>query len=210
MNIWANHKLSEREAITCPMCRRDWGPSALADLKRLMTEFQQRSKVNSRHDNTICANCLCHPIVGARYHCLVCDCADVCKRCWKSGAHKQHPAIKKGNPAEPWQPVIQNRDNRGLVDALQSREISPSDYEALLALDRPGISLYDYLSEILPSTDPGSECQYCHMPQSIPWKQLPCGHKVHGRCLHDLFQEDKNECAIDGRVIWLGYESSMV
>jgi len=208
MNIWANHKLSEREKITCPMCRRDWGPAAIGELKRLLVEFQAKARAGSKHDNTVCGNCLVHPISGQRYHCLVCDCFDLCRKCYKSGLHRHHPTIKRASPADVWRPVAARRGARPGAE-LEGRELSPNDYEALLALDsHSGVSLFDFLAELLPDAEAGGTCEYCHMEQLIPWKALPCGHTLHKRCLHDLFQEEKNECSVDGRVIWLGLESS--
>lgn len=33
IEVWVKHKLSNGQKITCPLCRTDWGPNALEDLK---------------------------------------------------------------------------------------------------------------------------------------------------------------------------------
>ena len=33
MERWVKHKVQNSQEVTCPLCRTDWGPNALEDLK---------------------------------------------------------------------------------------------------------------------------------------------------------------------------------
>ena len=70
MKVWADHKASTGDAITCPLCRADWGEDTP---KALQTEkaSQRRGPANV-HYNVHCAICRQTPLYGNRYRCVQC------------------------------------------------------------------------------------------------------------------------------------------
>jgi hypothetical protein len=50
MLVWASHRVSEREIVTCPLCRVDWGLGTLQTIRKLLHEHQaaaSKTKVGS-------------------------------------------------------------------------------------------------------------------------------------------------------------------
>ena len=168
MKIWAEHKDSQKDQITCPLCRCDWGQGVLQELNKLMRKLRKKPAI---HSNCACIGCGASPISGHKYHCLLCPDFDFCGKCYKS-YHKDHPFIEKTSPAAPWQPAM-----RVNVESYANREFSPEDYEMLQKLDeRPCLSefIYSFLQDCRPGT-----CALCATEQNTKWKKLPCGHEAH-------------------------------
>ena len=102
-------------------------------------------------------------------------------------------------PAE-WTAVVpyssrsnQLREDRERMTLLQHRDLSPADYNELLALDGPAFSapsLHEHLVNALPdiatSDYSGQKCKYCSISLSVDRtaKQFPCPsqHIVHRTC----------------------------
>lgn len=132
------------------MCRSDWGPLALHELRKMNVAGEQ-------HKNSLCAHCVMRtPIIGARYRCLTCADYDLCQKCFRTtSVHAQHNFVKKESPSGSWKPAkrcVQRNNHRrqtnssqqsvnlSLIAQLQSREITSNDYDLLLSLDNPGTS----------------------------------------------------------------------
>ena len=169
MKVWAEFKVTQKDKITCPLCRNDWGNNVLAELIRLLRK--KTKKPQQIHSNSVCINCEASPIAGVKYHCVVCPDFDLCGKCFKK-THKEHPFIKKQTPSSQWEsePKINS-------EMLLNRDFAPEDYELLSQLDtKPCLS--EFLFSILPDTSPGV-CYICKTDQPAGWKKLACGHVAH-------------------------------
>lgn len=69
MIVWAEHRQSIGESVTCPLCRADWGVNALRDLKQIK---QNKKKPNNVY-NITCNACHINPIYSTIYRCLFCE-----------------------------------------------------------------------------------------------------------------------------------------
>ena len=121
------------------------------------------------HRDARCKSCRCMPIVGTRYRCLVCpEKVELCSECFRSCMHPHHPFASRERPSSKWLAAPcraaerQQVDPEGAADtnssgrgsgatadgtpleealaALQHREITPEDYDLLMALSQTGPS----------------------------------------------------------------------
>ena len=154
MKMYAEHNQSVGKKVTCPLCRVDWGPMAVHDLRKEVAGVANHPKVRCSH----CPNR--QEIVGVNYRCLVCAQYDMCDRCFRGTAvHAQHPFVKRDAPGQQWAPAprIRRRGSVGemflerqqgggsstahlsLIRQLQDiqavREFTAEDYELLQQLD---------------------------------------------------------------------------
>jgi len=167
MKVWAEHKASVGDKITCPFCREDWGPGAVETIKK---EIRQSRRPPNVHYGVTCNSCKSGPITGNRFRCLVCADLDLCERCFcRTQAHKDqgHPFVSRPTIDSNWEtatrppPVTGTRRTRAatdeqvvpaeLVNELQTRELGVEDYELLLQLDaRQGpVPLHQHLATAL-------------------------------------------------------------
>lgn len=109
IKVWVQHKLSQKEMITCPMCRVDWGCGILDEILREEDLFINRFIV---HKGKGCQNCNMKPIKGNLFHCLYCQNYDLCEACYKSYQHFMHNKflMKIKNDGE-WLPAF-NREKQ--------------------------------------------------------------------------------------------------
>ena len=168
MKVWAEHKASVGDKITCPFCREDWGPGAVEDIKK---EIRQSRRPPNVHYGITCAACKAGPITGNRFRCLVCADCDLCERCFSRHAHKEqgHPFVSRPTVDSNWvaatRPPGGRAAGRGraasdapevpadLINDLQSRELGVEDYELLLQLDEAqqrAVPLHQHLAAALP------------------------------------------------------------
>ena len=169
MKVWADFKTEQRNDITCPLCRCNWGNKALAEITKLLRK--NKAKKPQIHSRSACVGCGVSPIVGVKYHCLICCDFDFCGNCYKT-YHKEHPFIKKTAANSSWEPAP-----RSNAEALANREFSPEDYELLQQLDS-NPTLSEYLLGLLPETSAGI-CYICKSEQQTRWRKLACGHSAH-------------------------------
>jgi E3 ubiquitin-protein ligase ZSWIM2 len=168
MKMWAEYKVSQKENISCPLCRCNWGNSVLNELQRLEHKTKKKKAI---HSSTACLGCGASPITGPKYHCLICPDFDFCSKCYNC-AHKEHPFIKKLTPSSKWESCP-----RVNPESLANREFSPNDYELLQQLDsKPCLS--EYLFSALPDSAP-DVCHLCKNELPGRWKRLACGHSAH-------------------------------
>ena len=165
MIMYAEHQKSVGKKVTCPLCRSDWGPMALYDLK---TELQNNNNNNNgsshNHPKVRCCHCPSRTeLIGLNYRCLVCNDYDLCERCFRTTAvHAQHPFVCRESHSDTWKPApriprrntISNQRRRlqqattstssnsatsSLIRQIQQiqqyREFNSNDYELLLRLD---------------------------------------------------------------------------
>ena len=154
MKIWAEHKASVGDKVTCPFCREDWGPGAVETIKK---EIRQSRRPPNVHYGITCGSCKAGPITGSRYRCLVCADLDLCEGCFSHRqAHRDqgHPFVSRPTVDRTWMPATRPPPARAaeggragasesalpaqLVNELQSRELGVEDYEMLLQLDAVG------------------------------------------------------------------------
>jgi E3 ubiquitin-protein ligase ZSWIM2 len=196
MKVWAEHKESQRDNITCPLCRCDWGPGVLNDLNKMMRKLRKKPAI---HSNSTCLGCGSSPIQGHKYHCLICPDFDFCSKCYKS-YHKEHPFLEKSNPSAPWQAAV-----RINPESYANREFSPEDYEMLQKLDeKPCLS--EFIFSFLQESRPGI-CALCASEQKTRWKILSCGHEVHDVCVLQALRDEKYFCGIDKKPFFYGLAS---
>lgn len=69
MKVWAEHRASLEEPVTCPLCRKNWGSTALKDIKSEI----RRAQPTHVHLKVACAACSATPIYGVCYRCLACE-----------------------------------------------------------------------------------------------------------------------------------------
>lgn len=154
MKMYAEHNQSVGKKVTCPLCRTDWGPMALHELKKEVAGV-------SNHPRVLCCHCPSRQqITGTNYRCITCARYDLCDRCFRGTAvHAQHQFVKRDAPDAEWSPAPRVRRRRGpaalansgrngqrasglsasllsqLQDIQSRREFSSEDYELLLQLD---------------------------------------------------------------------------
>mmetsp|Transcript_1519 Transcript_1519/g.5999 ORF Transcript_1519/g.5999 Transcript_1519/m.5999 type:complete len:822 (-) Transcript_1519:95-2560(-) len=106
MRVWAEHKQASGDAVSCPLCRANWGTKA--DPSRLRRDAAEHLKRHppAVHRGVRCGSCGRGPIVGRRFRCLQCPEAasgparhraashsrglDLCSECFFAGAHPEH------------------------------------------------------------------------------------------------------------------------
>ena len=203
MKVWAEHKSSTAEKVTCPLCREDWGPLAMEELKK---ELRRTRRPPNVHTGVRCAACRGAPVTGPRYRCVSCIDTDLCGACFNRGVHAHHTFVAKPTvdaewataerPPPPTHPAPAAGAPAGLppglsadfIAGLQSRELTVEDYDALLALDGPRTRpLHAHLAAALRA--PAAEalaaagargdglCALCRcaLHAAADLRELPCG-----------------------------------
>ena len=211
MKIWAEHKISVKEKVTCPLCRVDWGPYALLELRSQQRPRNGRRLKRNDHPRIFrCQQCQACPIVGKLYLCLECPLPFValCGKCFDRGCHKRsgHNFAMKTNGLDVWNPVLRSPERVGveaaplsLINELQGRDITADDYQLLLSLDErnksPDISFPKYLCRLLRRTRPMNaahercQCGSCTLVVSSGEnsRMTPCcGRTYHRDCLEEV------------------------
>jgi E3 ubiquitin-protein ligase ZSWIM2 len=224
MKVWAEHRTSLGENVTCPLCRKDWGPLALHELKR---QSDVRRRTSDIHRGVACKGCRTLPIHGTNYRCVHCRSYDLCTACFNGGTHSHHAFVMRRLTTDAWVPAVREDRHAAAVQRLaielQSRELSSADYDTLLSLDhRPdSVPLYVHLATLLPEATPGVgvACVICDEPLSgrtvsiggavagCSAKRLPCLHEVHSECLRTQLANEEYDCARDGTPIFKGLSS---
>lgn len=169
--------------VRCPLCRESWGAAetVLATLRRkLDTPGKTGSDV---HLGITCSQCHRRPVTGDRFRCLTCPTLfDLCSACFARGAHSQHPFVQKARVGDAWRPAPRTRRRD---DTLQFRDLTPEDYDRLLALDNDDdLTLGAYIArDVLAASHScplGDSCAAC--AQAEPDAFFPCGHRTHREC----------------------------
>mmetsp|Transcript_18627 Transcript_18627/g.61188 ORF Transcript_18627/g.61188 Transcript_18627/m.61188 type:complete len:616 (-) Transcript_18627:259-2106(-) len=215
MKVWGEHKTSQKENISCPLCREDWGPDALALLSR---DLRPPRRPSNLHHGVCCSRCRSLPVVGTRYRCLLCQDLDLCSSCFAHDSHRHHPFVQKELRDSPWAPANRQANRRGdggegrlqqqLMQQLQSRELTEDDYEVLLQLDSSSglVSLHEHLVLSLPhpsrdqvaqAGERGStSCVFCShaINNGSELRRLTCSCLAHQLCLQSQLILDPSLC----------------
>lgn len=193
MSLYAQHNISTGKrgsgTVLCPLCRADWGPMALNQIKedcKTSSELKHacasvscsQCKINVRNTFYRCIECSLRGDLSSSQHPLgdstvrtTYTPADFCQRCYESSSsgHARHHFIKADAKValhdHAWEPVIKaaNISSDDLIANLQSREFTAADYDLLLSLDastKP--SLVSVIVEAMPIyTGIQTTCCWC-------------------------------------------------
>lgn len=193
MKIWGDHRSAKGDKVTCPLCRTDWGPHAMSDIRKMALKVIKQPKV---HNSAVCARCGMTPIRGERYRCLSCENTDLCHRCRDD--HNAHYLLVKPSERDPWKSGNKPVDLQGLLH----RELRDDDYSDLLELDEmPPLAEF-----ILKATNDGvyGICSICNTSKPCKFKSFTCGHSAHEDCLLTALREEKYICLVDKQPILPG------
>ncbi|KAE9018826.1 hypothetical protein PF005_g9340 [Phytophthora fragariae] len=155
MKVFGESRRQSKENIICPLCRQDWGDTALSSLRK---EIDTANRAPNVHKGASCRKCKTKPIRCERYRCVQCKNVDLCARCFKSNAHSNHAFVMKHNVPDAWVPAIRENKPRtaissDLIRDLENRELSTNDYDVLLQLDQGDKHpIQDYLVKVVSGT----------------------------------------------------------
>jgi hypothetical protein len=79
VRVFGESRKQSKENIICPLCRHDWGDSALTEIKK---ELEKVNRAPNVHKGASCKKCQAKPIRNERYRCLQCKNVDLCDRCF--------------------------------------------------------------------------------------------------------------------------------
>ena len=126
--VYRDHCAACDRELTCPLCRREWGelrwsPPPMRKGKRTSSARRtRRSDDDAPRHGATCGGCRAAPIVGVRHVCAVCSNFDLCARCFRRGAHGEHPFVAVERPGGPETPAARDEGDallagdRGAVD----------------------------------------------------------------------------------------------
>jgi E3 ubiquitin-protein ligase ZSWIM2 len=204
MKVWADHKATTSDQVSCPLCRSNFSLDFLRDLKKQALEAKKKKKSSLLvHADTQCTLCKMTPITGERYHCVICQTLDCCGKCFRLGTHQHHPFLVRHKPSDSWVPVDPILAQSSLI---QPDEQAQSALKPQRSTDTRQ-TLGEFLANALMLTDEGI-CVLCGLDQrQILRRLLRCGHTVHEACLVEVMQDSCNSCPVDGAQILPGLES---
>ena len=112
--VYRDHCAACDRELTCPLCRREWGelrwsPPPTRMGKRTSSARRTRQATTMRRDTARRAvGARAAPIVGVRHVCAVCSNFDLCARCFRRGAHGEHPFVAVERPGGPETPAARD------------------------------------------------------------------------------------------------------
>ncbi|CAG9319700.1 unnamed protein product [Blepharisma stoltei] len=176
MKIWADHKISNDEIVTCPMCRAEWKLATLQKPDPLpISELKQKIKHNP---DSWCEGCGKCPIRNEKFKCLACPEIYLCLRCFYI-EHIDHPMLRKRSYKHRWEPAFR-----------------PGEKEC---------DLETYIMKAVPSAE-GWECIICKDRAECDWKIFLCGHTAHECCLIINLRNHQYLCPEDDSLILSGLD----
>lgn len=96
VKIWVEHKVTTQAAVTCPMCRCNWGKRVLEQLSFEEAEWknsQRKAELSTKAMEFGCKGCGIDKIPGTIYKCLLCEDYSLCVACFSANKHVKHPFI---------------------------------------------------------------------------------------------------------------------
>jgi Ring finger domain len=210
MQNYSQYKISNKEAAGCPLCRVDWA------LDLLKADCRGQASLKHTCSPVYCASCT-FPQRMKFNRCIECSQAalqsvpprkvvDFCLRCYTSigREHTNHHFLTSDASVTDfneifWVPVVNHRSlshvmDKDILTALQQRELSVEDYEALLELDKVVPDLSTQL--ILSLEESSCRDQRLSTIGTVCWckgkasasdgdkiRVLPCQHTCHEMCL---------------------------
>lgn len=213
LKIWAEHKKSTSDGISCPMCRASWDEEEL----KKATVKQIAEKINyvnlKPHKGVNCSTCSRINIKCERFHCLLCENVDLCVECFLMNKHnKEHFFIVKNNVEEKWMGVeISHPERREYnIKNIKFSQFLISllkDYEKITNSEEPDL---DDKRCIVCMSDRASQLQLLKLKSLVM-----CKHVIHFKCSESLFkthlekhnylvEENFNLCKLDKIPIFPG------
>ena len=210
MQNYSQYKISNKEAAGCPLCRVDWA------LDLLKADCRGHASLKHTCSPVYCASCT-FPQRMKFNRCIECSQAalqsvpprkvvDFCLRCYTNigREHTNHHFLTSDASVTDfneifWVPVVNHRSlshvmDKDILTALQQRELSVEDYEALLELDKVVPDLSTQL--ILSLEESSCREQRLNAIGTVCWckgkattsdsdklRVLPCQHTCHEMCL---------------------------
>ena len=217
MQNYSQYKISNKEAASCPLCRVEW----VLDL--LKGDCRGQASLKHSCSPVFCTSCTFPQ--GAKFNrCVECSQTaatfspprkpiDFCLRCYTSigREHTNHHFVSSDASVTDfnevfWVPVVNHRSLSHIMDkdtlaALQQRELSIQDYEALLELDKvvPDLptqlilSLIEVTREEMKRKEGNKAVCWCSSKASTVESdrilKLPCQHTCHESCLQRVVRE---------------------
>lgn len=216
MQNYSQYKISNKEAAGCPLCRVDWA------LDLLKGDCRGQASLKHSCSPVYCASCT-FPQRMKFNRCIECSqtallsvpprkSVDFCLRCYTNigREHTNHHFVSSDASVTDfneiyWVPVVNHRSlshvmDKDILTALQQRELSVEDYEALLELDKV---VPDLSTQLILSLEESS-CREQRLKESgmVCWckgkaatgvsdklRVLPCQHTCHEMCLKKIVIE---------------------
>lgn len=99
MKVWVQQKQSAgKKEIACPMCRVDWGETALTEIRLEERTFEMSRKCHKR----TCQSCKANPICGSIFVCVQCPNYAICWKCFSRHPHAHQAYLTKTVSTEPY------------------------------------------------------------------------------------------------------------
>ncbi|KND03239.1 uncharacterized protein SPPG_02292 [Spizellomyces punctatus DAOM BR117] len=206
------------DTVKCPLCRKDLG--TVEELKTQLSAEEkgdrQKRKEKTRkpalHKGTSCQECGCLSIVGKCHRCTVCQSYHLCDKCFTSGAHSDHTFTHRSRPNSPSRLSprrVAPTFPQAVLEDMQTRELGDADYEALLALDSPGVNQGDIPLHVVNGfpTDRavgknwvGDSCKVCmqKIQTGDVVRKIPCSHGFHRNCIDRWLLQCRTTCPTCG------------
>ena len=117
MKVFAESCKQSNEVVKCPLCRTNWGSSAVTELSR----EDRLAKTAPNVHRLQCKACKSKPIYGKCYRCIRCPHVDLCGRCFScvnigfgnippltfidAGKHSKHQFVVRSTRNSSWEPA---------------------------------------------------------------------------------------------------------
>jgi E3 ubiquitin-protein ligase ZSWIM2 len=209
LKILAQHKKSTGDDNSCPLCRCKWRDKPKVSSAAAIAA---RAAFTGSHPRTKCMVCKASPISGVRFRCVTCVDYDMCSSCFAGPRHREHPFVQRQSPSHEWQAAARPSEVAAALAAaaldLQSRDLSPSDYDLLLSLDNAASrALHSHLVSSLPdapiqaAAESQNLCVFCETPvhrssaaAAVNPKKLPCNRLCHTQCVESAVAHGDLSC----------------
>ncbi|TPX67512.1 hypothetical protein SpCBS45565_g03725 [Spizellomyces sp. 'palustris'] len=214
------------DTVKCPLCRKDLG--TVEELKTQLSAEEkgdrQKRKDKARKSalhkassmslrlGTSCQECGCLSIVGKCHRCTVCQSYHLCDKCFTSGAHSDHTFTHRSRPNSPSRLSprrVAPTFPQAVLEDMQTRELGDADYEALLALDSPGVNQGDIPLHVVSGFPTeravgknwvGDSCKVCmqKIQTGEVVRKIPCSHGFHRNCIDRWLLQCRTTCPTCG------------
>ena len=119
--VWAQHRVSVGEKISCPLCRADWGPLALSFLSASMHQAKEGAQQRERREGKrlrglkiACSRCDVLVLAShTRFSCVHCKVPHTKHTHARAHLPSAHPASRALHSAQ--QPVSSARSKAGVL-----------------------------------------------------------------------------------------------